>query len=88
MKICKWLLTSLFAQVRAINAKLPQDDRESAITTIEHFGPPPDAYQAYIQENGVASVLAMYYTLQNGMDLIESVAVFWAEHSIFGMFEQ
>ncbi|KAF8796796.1 negative elongation factor B-like [Argiope bruennichi] len=52
-------------QVRAINAKLPQDDRESAITTIEHFGPPPDAYQAYIQENGVASVLAMYYTLQN-----------------------
>ncbi|GIX95870.1 negative elongation factor B [Caerostris extrusa] len=24
-------------QVRAINAKLPQDDRESAITTIEHF---------------------------------------------------
>ncbi|GFR07136.1 negative elongation factor B [Trichonephila clavata] len=52
-------------QIRAINGKLPQDDRESAITTIEHFGPPPDAYQAYIQENGVASVLAMYYTLQN-----------------------
>ncbi|KAG8178887.1 hypothetical protein JTE90_018576 [Oedothorax gibbosus] len=51
-------------QVRAINSKLPQDDRESAITTIEHYGPPPDAYQAYIQENGVASVLAMYYTLQ------------------------
>ncbi|XP_054712740.1 negative elongation factor B-like [Uloborus diversus] len=52
-------------QIRAINSKLPRDDRESAITTIEHFGPPPDAYQAYIQENGVASVLAMYYTLQN-----------------------
>ncbi|GFT08902.1 negative elongation factor B [Trichonephila clavipes] len=56
-------------QIRAINGKLPQDDRESAITTIEHFGPPPDAYQAYIQENGVASVLAMYYTLQNVVDV-------------------
>lgn len=65
----------MFWQVRAINAKLPQDDRESAITTIEHFGPPPDAYQAYIQENGVASVLAMYYTLQNGNLISPSIII-------------
>lgn len=50
-------------QVRSLNAKLPPDDRETAITTIEHSGPPPDAYQAYVQENGVASVLAMYHAL-------------------------
>lgn len=49
-------------QVRCLNARLPPDDRETAITTIEHSGPPPDAYQAYIQENAVASVLAIYYT--------------------------
>uniref|UniRef100_A0A4D5REY8 Uncharacterized protein n=1 Tax=Ixodes scapularis TaxID=6945 RepID=A0A4D5REY8_IXOSC len=49
-------------QVRSLSARLPQDDRESAITTIEHSGPPPDAYQAYVQENSVASVLALYYT--------------------------
>lgn len=49
-------------QVRSLSARLPQDDRECAITTIEHSGPPPDAYQAYVQENGVASVLALYYT--------------------------
>jgi len=50
-------------QVRNLSSKLPQNDRETAITTIEHSGPPPDAYQAYIQENGVACVLALYYTL-------------------------
>lgn len=50
-------------QVRSINAKLPQDDRESAITTIEHSGSTPDAYQAYLQESNVASVLSMYYAL-------------------------
>jgi len=50
-------------QVRSLTSKLPQSDRESAITTIEHSGPPPDAYQAYIQENGVACILALYYTL-------------------------
>lgn len=31
--------------VRSLNSKLPKDDRETAITTIEHLGPPPDAYQ-------------------------------------------
>jgi len=51
-------------QVRSLNAKLPNDERESAITIIEHSGPPPDAFQAYISESSVPCVLAMYYTLQ------------------------
>ncbi|KAJ9597284.1 hypothetical protein L9F63_011855, partial [Diploptera punctata] len=34
-------------QVRMLNSKLPPDERESAITIIEHSGPPPDACQAY-----------------------------------------
>lgn len=50
-------------QVRSLNAKLPPDERESAITIIEHSGPPPDACQAYVQESSVASIIAMYYTL-------------------------
>ncbi|XP_046400983.1 negative elongation factor B [Ischnura elegans] len=50
-------------QVRSLNTKLPPDERESAITIIEHSGPPPDACQAYVQESSVASILAMYYTL-------------------------
>lgn len=51
-------------QVRALNAKLPADERESAITIIDHSGPPPDSYQAFIEENTVAAILAMHYTLQ------------------------
>ena len=31
--------------VRALNNKLPPDERESAHIIIEHSGPPPDAYQ-------------------------------------------
>ena len=34
--------------VRSLNSKLPKDDRETAITTIEHLGPPPDAYQVCV----------------------------------------
>ncbi|CAG0883204.1 unnamed protein product [Darwinula stevensoni] len=51
-------------QVRALNSRLPPDERESAITIIEHSGPAPDAYAAYIQDNGVSAELGMYYTLQ------------------------
>jgi len=51
-------------QVRTLNAKLPPDERESAIAIIEHSGPPPDAFQAYVNDSGVAATLAMYYTLQ------------------------
>lgn len=50
-------------QVRSINNKLPPDERESAITIIEHSGPIPETIQTYIQESSVASVIAMYYTL-------------------------
>lgn len=50
-------------QVRALQAKLPPDERESAITIIDHSGPAPDACQAYVTESSVASILAMYYTV-------------------------
>lgn len=50
-------------QVRALNAKLPPDERESAITIIEHSGPAPDACLTFVQESPVASIIAMYYTL-------------------------
>ncbi|KAJ8978277.1 hypothetical protein NQ317_009617 [Molorchus minor] len=50
-------------QVRHLSAKLPPDEREAAITVIEHSGPLPDAVEAYIQDSAVASILAMYYTL-------------------------
>lgn len=50
-------------QVRSLHNKLPPDERESAITTIEHSGPPPDACEAYMRESSVCGVLAMYYTL-------------------------
>lgn len=51
-------------QVRSVNAKLPPDDRESALAIIEHSGPPPDSYQQFITEDRLASILAVYYTLQ------------------------
>ncbi|KAH9404864.1 hypothetical protein TYRP_000696 [Tyrophagus putrescentiae] len=48
--------------VRSVNARLPPDDRESALTIIEHSGPPPDAFSTYIAEDRLAAVLAIYYT--------------------------
>lgn len=48
--------------VRAVNAKLPPDDRESALTIIEHCGPPPDDFQNFINKHPVAAVLAIYYS--------------------------
>ncbi|CAG0915038.1 unnamed protein product [Notodromas monacha] len=50
-------------QVRAVNAKLPPDERETALAIIEHSGPPPDAYSQFVQDTSVAALLAMYYTL-------------------------
>lgn len=35
--------------VRHFHSRLPPDERSSAITIIEHSGPPPDAVEAYIQ---------------------------------------
>lgn len=49
-------------QVRSVNAKLSPDDRESALTIIEHSGPPPDAFQTFVTENRLAAVLTIYYT--------------------------
>lgn len=51
-------------QVRAFNARLPQDERESAIAIIEHSGPLPDVFQTFIEKSAVAAILAMHYTLQ------------------------
>lgn len=50
-------------QVRYLHARLPPDERESAITIIEHSGPAPETIETFIQESAVASILAMYYTL-------------------------
>lgn len=51
-------------QVRALNSKLPADEHESAITIIDHTGPPPEAYHVFIEDNTVATTLAMHYTIQ------------------------
>nr|CAD7404193.1 unnamed protein product [Timema cristinae] len=48
-------------QVRALNSKLPPDERESAITIIEHSG----ETCLGISESSVTSILAMYYTLHS-----------------------
>ena len=32
-------------QVRSFNAKLPEEERETASIVIDHSGPPPDAFQ-------------------------------------------
>ena len=51
-------------QVRAVNSKLPPDDRESALAIIEHSGPPPDSFQQFVSEDRLASILAIYYVIQ------------------------
>jgi negative elongation factor B len=50
-------------QVRALNNKLPPDVRESALTIIEHSGPPPDSFVTTISDDPVAALLAIYYTI-------------------------
>ncbi|KAF7487680.1 Negative elongation factor B [Sarcoptes scabiei] len=49
-------------QVRSVNSKLPPDDRESALTIIEHSGPPPDIFQTFILREPLAATIAVYYT--------------------------
>lgn len=51
-------------QVRNVNSKLPPDDRESALTIIEHSGPPPDLYLKFIAQDRLAAMLSLYYTFQ------------------------
>jgi len=53
-------------QVRSLNNKLPPDDRESALTIIEHSGPPPEHFIAAVGEDPVATVLSIYYMFQVG----------------------
>lgn len=50
-------------QVRHLHARLPPDERQSALTVIEHSGPPPDAIEVKIQDSAVPSILIMYYAL-------------------------
>lgn len=51
-------------QVRSLNSKLPQDDRESALEIIEHSGTPPDLVIKFIQEDRLATLLTLYYCFQ------------------------
>jgi negative elongation factor B len=51
-------------QVRAVNSKLPPDDRESALAIIEHSGPPPDLVQKFVQDDRLATLLTLYYAIQ------------------------
>ena len=50
-------------QVRHLHSKLPPDERETAITVIEHSGPLPETCEHFVKESPVASLLIMYYTL-------------------------
>lgn len=49
--------------VRSVNAKLPPDDRESALTVIEHCGPPPNIFTALLKDP-VAEIITIYYIAQ------------------------
>lgn len=53
-------------QARGLASRLPPDDREAALTIIEHSGPPPDAFVTFVQENGVAATIGLYYSLSAG----------------------
>lgn len=49
--------------VRSVNAKLPPDDRESALTIIEHCGTPPNIFNILVK-NPVAEIITIYYIAQ------------------------
>jgi len=51
-------------QVRALNAKFPVEERDTATIIIDHSGPPPDMYEVHIESSSIAAALAMQYTLQ------------------------
>ncbi len=50
--------------VRSVDARMPPEERDSAHIIIEHSGPPPEAFQVFVDENPVAAALAMQYALQ------------------------
>lgn len=49
-------------QVRALNQKLPLDEREQSRTIIEHSGPPEDAFVTFVAEDPLCALLTIYYT--------------------------
>jgi len=51
-------------QVRALNAKFPPEERDTATIIIDHSGPPPDMYSVLVGSSTIAATLAMQYTLQ------------------------
>ena len=51
-------------QVRALNAKFPLEERDTASIIIDHSGPPPDMYDSLAGQSPIAAVMAMQYTLQ------------------------
>jgi len=51
-------------QVRALNAKFPAEERDTASIIIDHSGPPPDMYDAQVVQSPLAASMAMQYTLQ------------------------
>ena len=51
-------------QVRALNAKFPVEERDTASIIIDHSGPPPDMYDSLAGQSPIAAVMAMQYTLQ------------------------
>lgn len=49
-------------QVRALNLKLPQDEREVSRTVIEHSGPPEESFINFVSEDALCALLTIYYT--------------------------
>lgn len=49
--------------IRGLNTKMPADNRESAISVIEHSGPPPETFQKYIEKDRLAAILAISYVI-------------------------
>merc|ERR1719433_709066 len=49
-------------QVRALNAKFPLEERDTASIIIDHSGPPPDMYDSLAGQSPIAAVMAMQYT--------------------------
>jgi hypothetical protein len=43
----------LWVQVRALNAKFPVEERDTASIIIDHSGPPPDMYDVQVREMSI-----------------------------------
>lgn len=49
-------------QVRALNLKLPLDEREASRTVIEHSGPPEESFVNFVTEDALCALMTIYYT--------------------------